>query len=131
MITCLFVEDDAVHPNFLRDVISLSDLVCTQVIEASDGEEAIRLVHLHEPKGIIMDLQMPKKTGVQAAKAIWAVNPTMTIEFWSNDADEDYVRGITKLVPASATYGCAIRSTRPSPRFQPFGRCWLPVLSCF
>ncbi len=111
MSTYLIVEDDALHRNFLRDVISLSDLVCTQVIEASDGEEAIRLVHLHEPKGIIMDLQMPKKTGVQAAKAIWAVNPTMPIVFWSNYADEAYVRGITKIVPASATYGYLLKTS--------------------
>ena len=111
MSTYLIVEDDALHRNFLREVISLSDLVCTQVIEACDGEEAIRLVQLHEPKGIIMDLQMPKKTGVQAAKAIWADNPAMPIVFWSNYADEAYVRGITKIVPASATYGYLLKTS--------------------
>jgi DNA-binding NarL/FixJ family response regulator len=111
MSTYLIVEDDALHRNFLREVISLSDLVCSQVVEACDGEEAIRLVQLHEPKGIIMDLQMPKKTGVQAAKAIWADNPAMPIVFWSNYADEAYVRGITKIVPASATYGYILKTS--------------------
>ena len=72
MSTFLIVEDDALHRNFLREVIALSDLECTELIEADDGEEAIRLFHLHDPKGVIMDLQMPKKSGVQAAKAIWA-----------------------------------------------------------
>ena len=111
MSTFLIVEDDALHRNFLREVIALSDLECTELIEADDGEEAIRLFHLHDPKGVIMDLQMPKKSGVQAAKAIWAENPKMPIVFWSNYADEAYVRGITKIVPASATYGYLLKTT--------------------
>ncbi|MEO6608862.1 MAG: response regulator transcription factor [Aestuariivirga sp.] len=111
MSTYLIVEDDALHRNFLREVISLSDLLCSNVVEACDGEEAIRMVQIHEPKGIIMDLQMPKKTGVQAAKAIWADRPAMPIVFWSNYADEAYVRGITKIVPASATYGYLLKTS--------------------
>lgn len=111
MSTLLIVEDDALHRNFLREVIVLAELDCTQLIEATDGEEAIRLVHDHRPKGIIMDLQMPKKTGVQAAKAIWADYPSMPIVFWSNYDDEAYVRGITKIVPACATYGYILKTS--------------------
>lgn len=111
MSTYLVVEDDALHRIFLRDVITLSDLACTQLIEAEDGEEAIRLVREHAPKGAIMDLQMPKKTGVQAAKAIWAENPAMPIVFWSNYDDEAYVRGIAKIVPPCATYGYILKTS--------------------
>ena len=107
----LIVEDDALHRNFLREVVALSDVNCTELMEADDGEEAVRLVKLHEPKGIIMDLQMPKKTGVQAARAIWANNPTIPIIFWSNYADEAYVRGIAKIVPVGATYGYLLKSS--------------------
>lgn len=111
MSTFLIVEDDALHRNFLREVIIQSDLECTQLIEAADGEEAIRCVHEYKPKGIVMDLQMPNKTGVQAAKAIWAENPKMPIVFWSNYDDEAYVRGITKIVPACATYGYILKTS--------------------
>ena len=111
MSTFLIVEDDSLHRNFLREVIIASDLECTQLIEAADGEEAIRLVHEYAPKGVIMDLQMPKKTGVQAAKAIWAENPSMPIVFWSNYDDEAYVRGITKIVPPCATYGYILKTS--------------------
>ncbi|MEO5807122.1 response regulator transcription factor [Devosia sp.] len=111
MSTFLIVEDDALHRNFLREVITLSDLECTNLLEADDGEAAIRMVAEHDPKGVIMDLQMPRKTGVQAAKAIWADNPTMPIVFWSNYADEAYVRGITKIVPANATYGYLLKTS--------------------
>lgn len=61
-------------------------------------------------KGVILDLQMPKKTGVQAAKAIWAENPAMPIIFWSNYADEAYVRGVARIVPAGATYGYLLKT---------------------
>ena len=111
MSTILIVQADALHRKFLREVILLSDLGCTQLIEAADGEEAIRLVNDYAPKGVIMDLQMPKKTGVQAAKTIWATNPSMPIVFWSNYDDEAYVRGITKIVPSGATYGYILKTS--------------------
>lgn len=111
MSTFLIVEDDSLHRNFLREVIIASDLECTQLIEAVDGEEAIRLVQEYAPQGVIMDLQMPKKTGVQAAKAIWAEIPSIPIVFWSNYDDEAYVRGITKIVPPCATYGYILKTS--------------------
>ena len=111
MSTFLIVEDDSLHRNFLREVIIASDLECTQLIEAADGEEAIRLVHEYAPNGVIMDLQMPKMTGVQAAKAIWAEHPSLPIVFWSNYDDEAYVRGITKIVPPCATYGYILKTS--------------------
>ena len=111
MSTYLIAEDDVLHRGFLREVMALGEIDCEQVIEAENGEDAIRLAHEHELKGIILDLQMPKKTGVQAAKAIWAEYPSMPIVFWSNYDDEAYVRGITKIVPACATYGYILKTS--------------------
>ncbi len=111
MSTYLIVEDDILHRNFLREVVINSELECTQLIEAANGEEAIRLVREYTPKGIVMDLQMPKKTGVQAARAIWAAQPEVPIVFWSNYDDEAYVRGITKIVPEAATYGYILKTS--------------------
>lgn len=111
MSTYLLVEDDSLHRNFLRDVVSLSNLGCDQLVEAEDGEQAVRLVREHKPKGVIMDLQMPKVTGVQAARSIWAENPAVPIVFWSNYDDEAYVRGIAKIVPPCATYGYILKTS--------------------
>lgn len=110
MSTYLIAEDDVLHRGFLREVMALGEIDCEQVIEAENGEDAIRLAHEHELKGVILDLQMPKKTGVQAAKAIWAENPAMPIIFWSNYADEAYVRGVARIVPAGATYGYLLKT---------------------
>lgn len=111
MSTFLIVEDDALHRTFLREVIATSDLDCTELIEADDGDAAIRLSRANTLKGVIMDLQMPNKTGVQAARALWADTPTLPILFWSNYADEAYVRGITKIVPDSAIYGYLLKTS--------------------
>ena len=111
MSTFLIVEDDALHRDFLREVIATSDLGCTELIEADDGDAAIRLSKTNTLKGVIMDLQMPNKTGVQAARALWADTPTLPILFWSNYADEAYVRGITKIVPSSAIYGYLLKTS--------------------
>jgi DNA-binding NarL/FixJ family response regulator len=109
--TFLIVEDDTLHRNFLRDVIATSDLGCTELIEADDGDAAIRLSRGNTLGGVIMDLQMPNKTGVQAARALWADTPTLPILFWSNYADEAYVRGIAKIVPSSAVYGYLLKTS--------------------
>ena len=111
MSAFLIVEDDVLHRSFLREVISLAELDCTELVEADDGEAAVQMAHRHDLKGVIMDLQMPKKTGVEAARAMWAANPTLPILFWSNYADEAYVRGITKIVPTSATYGYLLKTS--------------------
>ena len=111
MNTFLIVEDDALHREFLREVIATSDLECTELIEANDGDAAIRVGRENDLKGVIMDLQMPNKTGVQAARALWADRPSLPILFWSNYADEAYVRGITKIVPSSAIYGYLLKTS--------------------
>ncbi len=111
MNTFLIVEDDALHREFLREVIATSDLECSELIEANDGDAAIRVGRENDLKGVIMDLQMPNKTGVQAARALWADRPSLPILFWSNYADEAYVRGITKIVPSSAIYGYLLKTS--------------------
>ncbi len=110
MSTFLIVEDDALHRDFLREVIATSDLGCTQLIEADDGDAAIRLARENDLRGVVMDLQIPNKTGVQAARELWGDRPTLPILFWSNYADEAYVRGIAKIVPPSATYGYLLKT---------------------
>jgi DNA-binding NarL/FixJ family response regulator len=107
----LIVEDDALHRKFLHEVIDLSEIDCEELIEAVDGDDAIRVARERDLRGIIMDLQMPNATGVQAARTIWLEKPQMPILFWSNYADEAYVRGITKIVPNATTYGYLLKTT--------------------
>ena len=46
-----------------------------EVIEARDGEEAVALVREREPDLAILDVNMPKLDGIEAARLILAENP--------------------------------------------------------
>lgn len=106
----LIAEDDALHRSYLRDVAGsiLPDL--EEVVEAQDGKAALDIFRQGDFQSIILDMQMPDVTGVEAAKEIWRARPETKILFWSNYAEEAYVRGISKIVPDEAVYGYILKS---------------------
>jgi DNA-binding NarL/FixJ family response regulator len=106
----LIAEDDALHRAFLKSAVEHALPGCRQIFEAQDGAIAIEMAEANPIGGIIMDLQMPESNGVDAARAIWRGNPEMRILFWSNYADEAYVRGVSRIVPAGAVYGYLLKS---------------------
>ncbi len=106
----LIAEDDKLHRSFL-------EVAATEVLQeletlmlAQDGAMALAAFDDAEFDSVILDLQMPKVTGVEVAKKIWAQNPSTRILFWSNYAEEAYIRGITKIVPEAAVYGYVLKS---------------------
>lgn len=106
----LIVEDDNLHRSFLREVIERELPDVTELYEASNGDEGIALARDHQPDAIVMDLQMPNRTGVEAARTIWRRSPETRILFWSNYADEAYVRGISRIVPVGISYGYILKT---------------------
>lgn len=60
---------------------------CEVVDSASNGNEAVEKFSLFmiRPDLIIMDHQMPKKCGIEAAKEIFAIEPDARIVFISGD----------------------------------------------
>ncbi|WP_171130374.1 MULTISPECIES: response regulator transcription factor [unclassified Ruegeria] len=106
----LIAEDDKLHRAFLEKVAlnTLSDLSFLKIAE--DGEEAIKEFDAAEYESVVLDLQMPRLTGVEVAKNIWAKKPCTKILFWSNYTDEAYIRGITKIVPGASVYGYILKS---------------------
>ncbi|MGZ9585198.1 ANTAR domain-containing response regulator [Paenibacillus marinisediminis] len=64
----LIVDDDALIRMDLREM--LHEYGYDVVAEARNGEEAIELAHLYQPEFILMDVNMPGCSGLQAAKSI-------------------------------------------------------------
>ena len=58
----------------------------------------------------MLDLQLPKVTGIEVARAIWSRSADVRILFWSNFADEAYVRGVARIVPPESVYGYVLKS---------------------
>jgi DNA-binding NarL/FixJ family response regulator len=106
----LLAEDDALHRSFLRASIERILASGHQLYEAADGLSAIALARKLKPDCVVLDLQMPNASGVDAAKLIWRDKPDTKILFWSNYADEAYVRGVAKIVPGRAVYGYVLKS---------------------
>ncbi|NBZ86516.1 hybrid sensor histidine kinase/response regulator [Stagnihabitans tardus] len=65
----LVAEDNRTNMMILRKM--LKDQVAA-LIEAEDGEEAVRLWHETQPDLVLMDVLMPKKDGLQATREIRA-----------------------------------------------------------
>lgn len=60
--------------------------------EAADGEEAIDVVKLLNPDVVVLDITMPKKTGLEAAKEISKACPNVRILMLSMHKEEAYIK---------------------------------------
>ncbi|NGZ76326.1 response regulator transcription factor [Saccharibacillus alkalitolerans] len=69
MIRIVIAEDQRMLLGALASLLDLEDDM-EVVGRASDGEEAVRLVRLHKPDICVMDIEMPKKTGLEAAEEL-------------------------------------------------------------
>ena len=69
MIRIVIAEDQRMLLGALASLLDLEEDM--QVIgRASNGEDAVKLVHLHEPDICIMDIEMPVKSGLDAAEEL-------------------------------------------------------------
>jgi DNA-binding NarL/FixJ family response regulator len=107
----LIVEDDPLHRSFLREQVSAALPECSTIYEAENGQQGETLARAHRTAHIVMDLQMNARNGIEAARTIWRERPDTRILFWSNYADEAYVRGVSRIVPNGAAYGYVLKST--------------------
>jgi DNA-binding NarL/FixJ family response regulator len=106
----MIAENDGLHRTFARRTVEQLWPGDVEVIEAGDGEDAIKLATEREPPHVVLDLQLPKATGIEVARAIWNRRAGTHILFWSNFADEAYVRGVARIVPPGSVYGYVLKS---------------------
>jgi two-component system response regulator DesR len=78
MIRVLLADDETLLRRSIAALLELSDEL-TVVAQASDGQEAVELTREHDPDVVLLDLEMPRLDGVDAATAILAERPEQTI----------------------------------------------------
>ncbi len=72
----LVVEDEPKSLKLIRDLLQVSGY---KTIEATDGEQGVKLAKSKKPDLILMDIMMPKMDGYTACRAIRADKATKAI----------------------------------------------------
>ncbi len=92
-VRVLLVDDHAVFRAGLRELLDLHGL--DVVGEADDGDAALELVQETAPDVVVMDLDMPGVSGVEATRRISAAAPaTRVIVLSASDEDNDVMEAI-------------------------------------
>ncbi len=92
------------------------------MLEAADGEEAVQLALKERPELCVFDIQMPRLSGVKAARAVWRDFPAARIIFWTQFPHEIYINEIRKIIRSvepPPAYGF-IHKNNPESRFLRF-----------
>lgn len=106
-IKVLIADDHALLRESMRNLIDCQDDM-EVVGEACDGEEAVRISSDLKPDIAVMDIVMPKLTGIEASKKIKKVSPSTAILILTAYDDIQYVLG---LLEAGAA-GYLLKSAR-------------------
>jgi len=75
----ILLADD--HPIFamVLKVYSKAEVGLKVVAEASNGAEAVKLVKLHKPDLLLLDLSMPQQTGIEAIRELGSLGASVRI----------------------------------------------------
>jgi len=93
-IRVLIADDHAIFRRGLRTVLAYEDDI-ELVAEAGDGEEAVAMAEDSVPDVILMDIRMPKVSGIEATKIIRdSVPGARIVMFTVSDEDSDLYESI-------------------------------------
>lgn len=107
-ITILIVDDHVLLRQGIRKVLELeSDLLV--IGEAGDGEEAVKMALQLKPDVVLLDVNMPKKNGLEVTKELRQLSPTTKIVLLTIHDDENYV---IEVIKAGAT-GYLLKDIEP------------------
>jgi two-component system cell cycle response regulator DivK len=76
MRTVLYVEDNEFNRKIVRQLLSRTTY---RLLEAPDGEAGVTMARMERPDIILMDVQLPQMSGLDATRALRADPLTATI----------------------------------------------------
>ncbi len=86
----LLADDHALVRRGMRALLEAEPGV-TVVAEASDGLEAVGLCEVHRPDVVVLDVAMPRLSGIDVAERVRRITPPPHVVMLSMHADEAYV----------------------------------------
>jgi two-component system cell cycle response regulator DivK len=73
MKTILVADDNLASRELLRGALETLEV---RIIEAADGQEALRIIQAESPDLVLLDIQMPSLDGFAVLRAVRDLNPT-------------------------------------------------------
>jgi DNA-binding NarL/FixJ family response regulator len=108
-IRVLLADDHTLFRAGIRSLLqTLGDIEL--VAEASDGREAVRLVQVHHPDVVLLDIMMPGLNGLDAAARMTRTAPRTHVIILSMNADGD---SVLKALRAGAV-GYLVKTADPA-----------------
>jgi DNA-binding NarL/FixJ family response regulator len=92
-IRVILADDHAVVRKGIRDFLMESGDIDV-IAEASDGDEAIALIDQHRPDVAVLDIQMPKRSGIDVCRHIRAQQWPVGILILTAYDDDPYVLAV-------------------------------------
>ncbi len=92
MYTIVIADDEEELRRALIRRIDWDDVGFQVVGEASNGAQALELVEELEPDLLLSDIRMPYMSGIDLARAVREIRPTMFIAFLSGYDDFSYAQ---------------------------------------
>jgi YesN/AraC family two-component response regulator len=88
----VMLADDEEHIRKLLAVVC-SAIKCVEVVaEADDGEKALEAAHASRPDLVLLDINMPKRKGIDVLMSIKADNPDCSVIMLTAMSDTETVR---------------------------------------
>ena len=103
-LAIVVAEDSLRDREFVQTALGEFALTLTD-----NGASALRLLQTQPNAHLLTDLQMPGLNGIELARALWRSNPDARILFWTQHADEMYLRALARIVPAETVYGYVLK----------------------
>lgn len=98
----MVVDDDA----DLRKTIRLLFGEEFDVIEASNGRDAVEVLRKERPRLILLDITMPEMNGVEALSALRAIDPSVIVMMLTSECD-------IKMARKALDIGASAHVTKP------------------
>ena len=92
----IVVDDSPVQRRFVRAAVE-ADSDFTVVGEARNGKEAVALVARLRPAAVLMDLDLPVMSGIEAIEAIMAASPTPILVYSAHVGGEESANALEAL----------------------------------
>jgi DNA-binding NarL/FixJ family response regulator len=90
MLRVLIVDDQTLMRDGLQTILQLEDDI-EVVATAENGEEACRLVAIHNPDLVLMDIRMPVMNGIEAVKRLRDTLPGTKVVVLTTFDEDEYI----------------------------------------